>query len=53
MGSLHQYSQEQLSNISIDIVGNFNTLAFSVSISSLVSLVKSNLYYTEKLLVLV
>ena len=53
MGSLYQYSQERYQNISIDIVGNFNTLAFSVLISSLVSLAKSNLYHTKKCLTLV
>ena len=52
-GSFHLYSQEHISDISIDMVGNFNTLAFSASISSLVSLAKSNLYHTKKLLTLV
>ena len=37
-----------LSNISIDMVGNSSTLAFSVLISSLVSLAKSDLYHTKK-----
>ena len=31
------------------MVGNFNTLAFSVLISSFVSLAKSVLYHTKKL----
>ena len=35
------------------MVGNFNTLGFSVSVSSLVSLEKSDLYHTKKLLTLV
>ena len=35
------------------MVGNFNTLAFSVSITSFVSVEKSDLYHTKKLLTLV
>ena len=35
------------------IVGNFNILAFSVSISLLISLAKSDLYHMRKLLMLV
>ena len=42
-----------LSNTSIDMVGNFNILAFSVSISLFISLAKSDLYHTRKLLTLV
>ena len=42
MGNPHQYSQEHYQIFSIDIVGNFNTLDFSVSISPLVSLAKSD-----------
>ena len=42
-----------LSNSSIDIVGNFNILAFNVSISLVISLAKSDLYHMRKLLTLV
>ena len=37
-----------LSNNSLDIIGNFNILAFSVLISSGVSLAKSNLYHMRE-----
>ena len=47
------YSLKSLSKMSIDIVGNFNTLAFNDSISSLVRLTKLVLYQTMKLETLV
>ena len=42
-----------LLNLSIDMVGNCSTLAFNVLISASVSLAKSDLYHTRKLLTLV
>ena len=46
MGSFHQYSQEHYQIFPLDMVGN-------VLISSLISLAKSDLYHTKKLLMLV
>ena len=52
-GSSSSIFSRTLSNNSIDIVGNFNILAFNVSISLVISLAKSDLYHMRKLLTLV
>ena len=53
MDNFCQYSQRHFLNISIDMVGNFNILAFSVLISSVVNVAKFVLCHIWKLLTLV
>ena len=53
MDTFHLCSQGLYQICSMDMVSNFNTLAFNDSISSLVRLAKSALYHTRKLVTLV
>ena len=53
MDNPHQYSQGHFLNISINMVGNFNILVFSVLISLVVNVAKFVLCHIRKLLILV